>query len=293
MPRHIETSLTRREALALMGAASLGACAFTRGSSPAPISRWGVQLYTLRDVAPRDLEGTLRTLADIGYREVETAGYYNRSAADFRRALDTAGLSAPSCHVQGNMVTQFGAGLPKLLDDAATIGHKWLVSPSLSGVARGADGYRQASDLLAKAGAAARSAGVRVAFHNHDADFRPIPDATGQPGPSGMDIFLQSTPADTVFFELDVYWIVRAGLDPVAFLDRHKGRVKMLHVKDAGPPPQQVMSDVGAGTLDWATILRHAEAGGVEHAFVEHDRPGNSIESVRASYRHLSSLRRQ
>jgi sugar phosphate isomerase/epimerase len=250
----------------------------------AVVSSWGIQLYTLRDVLQRDFAGTIAALATIGYKEVETAGYYGKSPADVRRVLDENGMTAPSAHVDYSAVT---TNLQPLLDDCATIGHKWLVVPSLPGSMRTADGYKRVGEGLAKAAAQARGAGVRIAYHNHDVDFAPLNDT------NGMDLILASSPADAVFAELDVYWIVRAGRDPFAFLKEHPGRVKMLHLKDSGGPtsvPAHEMRDVGAGVIDWPRLLTQAEAAGVEHNFVEHDRPTDALTSARASYQYLSRL---
>ena len=285
-----DTRITRRDAIALLGIAGLGGLSWRSSLLPAPITRWGVQLYTLRSVAGRDLEGTLKTLAEIGYKEVETHSYYGRTAAEIRKALDTAGLSAPAAHTNLNALT---TNLSRLLDEAATIGHKWLVVPSLPGsMTNSADGFKQAGEQLATAAAAAKSSGIRVAFHNHAGEFRTFQSPASGVQMTGMDLLLQSSPADAVFVELDVYWIVKGGGDPLAFLDKYRGRVKMLHLKDASAAPEIAMRDVGAGTINWAEVLRRADAGGAEHAFVEHDNPGDPAASARASFEYLSKLRR-
>jgi sugar phosphate isomerase/epimerase len=105
-----------------------------------------------------------------------------------------------------------------------------------------------------------------------------------------MELMLAAAPADALFVELDVYWIVRAGGDPHAFLERHRGRVKMLHLKDSGGPPDHEMRDVGSGSIDWSRILTTAQRNGVEHVFAEHDRPGDALASLRASYSYLSRI---
>lgn len=272
--------MSRREALATLGVAGLAGLSFRW---PAPISRWGIQLYTVRSLLQRDFDGTLKAIGQIGYKEVETAGYYNRSPADVRKALDAAGLAAPSAHVDLNSVD---TGLPALLDACATIGHKWLVVPSLPRNSYTADGLKEVGEKLTKAAAAAKSADVRIAYHNHDVDFRPIGDS------NGMELLLAASGPD-VAAELDVYWIVKSGGDPLAFINKHRGRVKMLHLKDASAAPEQAMRDVGSGTIDWKAVLSAGDAGGVEHAFVEHDNPGaDPIASAKASFEYLSHLKR-
>ncbi|HKS05973.1 MAG TPA: sugar phosphate isomerase/epimerase [Gemmatimonadaceae bacterium] len=287
---HFDTPISRRDALALLGVAGIGGLSWHNSLFRAPVTRWGVQLYTLRSIAGRDLEGTLKTLAEIGYREVETHTYYNRTAADIRKALDDAGLVAPSMHTNLNALT---TNLPRLLEEANTIGHKWLIVASLPGsLTSTADGFKQAGEQLAKAAAAAKPAGIRVGFHNHAGEFKTFPVGEGGREVTGMDLLLQSSPADAVFVELDVYWIVKGGADPLAFLDKHRGRVKLLHLKDASAAPEIAMRDVGAGTINWPEVMKRADAGGAEHAFVEHDSPGDAVASVRASFEYLSKLKK-
>ena len=272
----IHTSLSRRELLAALAVAGVGPFALPR----AALSRIGVQLYTLRRLAGQDLDGTLSAVAKLGYKEVETAGYYNKTPADFRRSLDAAGLTAPSAHVG---IEVLETGLPAQLEVCSTIGHKWLVVPSLPGRFRTEAGYKQVGEILGKAAAGAKAAGVRIAFHNHAEEFAPIGGSTG------MDLILQSAPAE-VAAELDVYWIVKAGGDPFAFIDKYSKRVKMLHLKDATAAPERAMREVGSGTIDWPRLLPRAEAAGVEHVFVEHDNPGDALASVKSSYEYLSKL---
>jgi sugar phosphate isomerase/epimerase len=240
-----------------------------------------VQLYTLRSVLPRDVPGVLASVAKIGYREVETAGYGNVPAADFRKALDAAGLTAPAAHVDLNAID---AGLAASLENCAIVGHQWLVVPSLPNAVRTPDGYKRVGETLGKAADAARKAGVRIAYHNHDIDFTPID------GTTGMDLLMKYSPPE-VAAELDVYWIVKAGGNPFAFIDSHRGRVKMLHLKDASPAPDMTMLDVGAGTIDWPKLLPHAKAAGVEHVFVENDRPGTDpLAAIKTSYDYVSRV---
>lgn len=263
--------------LAALAVAGLGPFALARAN----FSKIGLQLYTLRNLAGRDLDGTLAAVAKIGYKEIETAGYANKTPADFRRSLDAVGLTAPSAHVS---LEQLDTGLPAQLEAATTIGHKWLVVPSLSNRYRTEDGLKQAGEILGKAAAASKSAGVRIAYHNHDVDFAPVGNTTG------MDLLLKSSP-DDVAAELDVYWIVKAGGDPFAFLDKYPKRVKMLHLKDASAAPERAMRDVGSGTIDWPRLLPKAEAMGIEHVFVEHDNPGaDPMAAVKSSYDYLAKL---
>lgn len=278
MPPTINRALSRREVLTLLGAAPF---ALRHSWRLAPFPKVGVQLYTVRSVLPGDVPGTLAAIAKIGYREVETAGYGNLPAADFRKALDAAGLTAPSAHVDLNAID---SGLAATLENCATVGHKWLVVPSLPNSVRTLDGYKRVGETLGKAAEAAKKAGVRIGYHNHDIDFAPIE------GTTGMELLLKYSPAD-VAAELDVYWIVKADGDPFAFIDKHPGRVKMLHLKDASPAPEMTMLNVGSGTIDWPKLLPRAKAAGVEHVFVENDRPGaDPLAAIKSSYDYVSRV---
>src|SRR5262245_48053219 len=142
------TPVSRREVLAWLGVAGLTGLRSGTIGWRAPISKWGIQLYTLRRLAQADFEGTLKALGEIGYKEVELAGYYGRSAADVRKALDAAGLTSPSFHLQGS-ITTLNSGLAATLKDCETIGHKWIVVPSLPQSV----GHRDAGTMLATAAA--------------------------------------------------------------------------------------------------------------------------------------------
>ncbi len=258
----------------MLGVAGLGSWSW---AWPRPYDRLGVQLYTLRSALSRDFEGTLAAVGAIGFAEVETHDYFGRSPAAVRAALDAAGLKAAAAHVT---IEALDTALPALLEQASVVGHRWLVVPYLGGPFRSADGYAKAGAVLSRAAEQAAAAGIGVAYHNHDFEFT---DVEGQ---TGMDRLLAAT-SRQVSIELDVYWIYRAGGDPVAFMQRHADRVRLLHLKDSGGAPAHEMRDVGAGVIDWRAVLVAAKSVGVAHVFVEHDRPAEPLDSVRASYAHL------
>jgi sugar phosphate isomerase/epimerase len=131
---------------------------------------------------------------------------------------------------------------------------------------------------------AAKSVGLRVAFHNHNAEFRKIGDVVP------YDILVQETDPALVSFEMDLYWAVNAGVDPLDYFGRFPGRFRMVHVKDSMGPPDHKMVEVGAGKIDFKKIFAQSDKAGIEHYFVEHDQPANPMESVAASYRYLAAL---
>jgi len=281
--------MDRRSFLSSLGAVAvaptLAACA--RGASTAdstgPMAQsaarlpLGVQLYTVRSEMAKSVEQTLARLAQLGYREVEFAGYYGRTPAQVKAALAAAGLTAPSAHLGLDLLT--GEKRAQTLADAAAIGHEWVVLPWLAPNQRGGiDGYKRLATTMNDIASAAQQAGLKFAYHNHDFELTPVE------GQLPLEVLMAETDAARVKFELDVYWTVKAGTDPLAFLNAHPGRIAMLHLKDATAAPAREMASVGAGTIDWAAVLARGIAKGtVSHAFVEHDNPSDVWASVSAS----------
>ena len=244
--------------------------------------RIGVQLYTVRSLPQRDLAGTLERIAGIGYRDVEFAGYYGKSPAEIRELLTRYNLGAPSSHIP---VASLRGDWKKALDEAKAIGHEFVTIPWLGDADRASvDSWKRVAELFNRGGAEAKAAGLRFAYHNHDFEFRRVGDVVP------FDLLLAETDPALVSFQMDIYWLVRAGHDPAEYFTRHPGRFTMVHAKDSAGPPAHRMVDVGAGTIDFATLLPRAVAGGVKHIFVEHDQPSDPMASITASYQHLAKL---
>lgn len=276
-PPDAASTVTRRTALRAMGVLLLGAPALEgRWSVSGPL---GVQLYTLRDAMAESVERTLSRVAAIGYREVEFAGSFGRTPEQIRAALDDTGLRAPSAHMGVDAFDDW----PATLEAAATMGHRWIVIPSLPPQMRATlDDWRRTAERFGRAAMAACSAGIRVAFHNHAVEARPLE------GRIPLDVFLEETDPDLVGVQADIHWLVEGGVDPVTFLDRWPGRIPSLHLKDRTADGE--MADVGAGAVDWPAVLAAARRAGVQHHFVEHDRPADPFASVRASFEYLNGL---
>ncbi|WP_163233940.1 sugar phosphate isomerase/epimerase family protein [Caulobacter rhizosphaerae] len=274
----------------------------------------GLQLYTLGDEPKKDLEGTLRRVAEIGYRDIELPGLFSREPPDLRRAADAAGLAISSLHVPAA-----GAGVsvrsePQALADlAGALGVRQLVVPMFPlppglrlqpGVAletaitqavvqAGEDMWKRLAQLLNERAAALAPHGITLSYHNHSVEFLPIGTGTG------WDILARETDPRLVYFEIDIGWVSSAGLDPVAFFGRHRGRVRQVHVKDVakGFTPSQALvtspAEVGSGVVDWARVLPAAYAAGARHFYVEQEPPFtlSRLESIARSYTYLSKLR--
>jgi sugar phosphate isomerase/epimerase len=242
----------------------------------------GLQLYTVRSLMADDVAGTLDAVARIGYREVETAGLHGLAPADFRRLLDDHGLRSVSGHVP---LDALRTEAERTLADAAVLGQHWVTVPWLAVEDRTPDGYRRVAESLNLAGEAASAAGLRVAYHNHDFEFAELPGAQGR---TGWELLLTATDPALVDLQMDIFWTVHAGSDPVAWFERHPGRFPMVHAKDRTATGEMV--DVGAGVIDFAAVLAVGRATGLLHILVEHDQPGDPLASVRNSYATLAAL---
>ena len=313
--------ISRRIFVAAAGAsvASLAAGCRSRVSPRAPVSgaragnaaqlnRVGVQLYTVRDRMEKDFAGTLERLAQIGYREVEFAGYFNNTPEQVRTLLDRLKLSAPSVHV---MLDALQKDLPGQIRSARTIGHEYLTVPALleplMGRPTGADYWQRTAAEFNRIAKLLHAEGLGFAYHNHAFEFERLAD-----GRTGYDVLLAETDPTLVKFELDLFWATFAGSDPLAMFEKNPGRYAMWHVKDmrgveearrqaAAPGSvtqkmQEAMSRlaaVGTGEIDFRPIFAHAQQAGLQHFFVENDAAPttpSSLDDVETSYRNLTRL---
>ncbi|MGQ0713112.1 MAG: sugar phosphate isomerase/epimerase family protein [Gemmatimonadaceae bacterium] len=274
----------RRAFLTTFGSALLGAACARTGSTTGDdrLERIGIQLYTVRRDMQQDFEGTLARVAEVGYREVEFAGYYGRSAADVKAMLARVGLTAPSSHIG---LPDFRRDVDGIIATASGIGHNYLVVPWLDvSERRTLDDYRRIGHELNRIGEKVRAAGMRLGYHNHDFELAHMD------GRVPLDVLLEEADPNLVVLELDLYWAVKGGIDPVAYLAQHPGRIPLVHVKDSAGAPEHRMVDVGKGTIDFGQIFARREQAGIRHAFVEHDDPPSTAETMRSSYEHLARL---
>jgi sugar phosphate isomerase/epimerase len=241
--------------------------------------RLGVQLYTLRSLMEASVPLTLEQVARIGYSEVEFAGYFGVRPSQLRRWLDDLGLAAPAAHV-----SLLDGDLAAILDAAVELGHRYLIQASLPLLGRRSlNTFRRAAASLNQAGAAANKRGLAVAYHNHDFEFMPAG------GMVPYDILLAETDPSLVWMEMDLYWIAKAGRDPLRYFAAHPGRFGLCHLKDMDRRGR--IADVGRGILDFRGILAQRQKAGLQHFFVEHDSPRDPIASVQTSYNYLDTLR--
>ncbi len=268
------------------------------------LERLGVALFTVRDQMKADTNGTLKAIADLGYRYVESALLPSLGPAAKAAGLKQASAYAPTYLVTGNRQAWAGSGdlLPesydwsKAVDEAKARGLEYLVVVYLQKAERGGlDVYRDLAARLAKAGEACKKAGLGLAYHAHAFEYEPIG------GERPIDIILKETPKDLLGLELDTFWASIAAMDPVKMVETHAGRVPLVHLKDKakgtpvqydeGKVPKDAFKEIGQGEVDYAKFLPAAAKAGVKYYYVEQDYcAGSPLDSLRASRQALSTL---
>jgi sugar phosphate isomerase/epimerase len=304
---------TRKKFLKLSGASLLGGMLLSNKVAAslfgdAPIKPIGLQLFTFFNVIDDDVPGTLKKIAAIGYKEIESAfskkgGYYGMKPKEFAALLNDMGMSWKSHHVLGAPFKMpAGAKMPtdangnpikfppmrnlrenmqELIDEVAEGGVEYLVCANTP--TDTLNELKQSIETLNKTGEACKKSGIAFCYHNHDTEFKEVE------GQIPYHLLLSQTNADTMKMELDLCWVTKAGVDPVELFKQHPGRFPLWHVKDidkdmTGPQP------VGTGIIDFKRIFDNASVAGMKHFFVEHDMPKDPFASITSSYNYLSKM---
>jgi len=275
-------AINRRTFLGTMTAATVLGSRLSWAADSRKIEKVGVQLYTVRDAMKADFPGTLAKVAKIGYREVEFAGLFDHTPQDVRKMLDSNGLTAASSHIP---YQNLSSGWEQTLDGAKTLGQSFIVCPSIDDdVLKQPDGWKRAAEAFNRAGEASKKVGLQFGYHNHTPEFTPTKD-----GKLPYDILLTETDPNLVTMEMDLFWIIKAGQDPLQYFNKYPGRFSLVHVKDMKKDGS--MTDVGQGTIDWKAIFAQSDKAGIKHYFVEHDEPKSPFDDIRASFDYLQRLR--
>lgn len=217
-----------------------------------------VQLYTLRDIMPKDVPGTLRAVAELGYDGVEFAGLHGTPPGELRAILDNLGLKVCSAHVALNLLE---GDLAREIDTYQMLGCQLLVVPWIGEGLRG--DFAALGAALNRIAVGVRAAGMRLAYHNHNFELRE------QGGKTGLDVLVETTDPTAVGFELDCGWVHKAGRDPLTQMRRLAGRLPVIHVKDVAADGD--WAEVGQGVIDYTPIVAAAPSLGVEWLIVEQD----------------------
>jgi sugar phosphate isomerase/epimerase len=237
----------------------------------------GIQLYTVRGSMEQDVPATLAAVAAIGYKEVECAGYFNIPPEKFRGMIEDLGMRSPNSHVDWAKMRDDPRSV---IEPAAAIGNQWATIAWLpEEERRPLDKWKAWAETLNKAGEIAKTFDMRVAYHNHEFEFQPTD------GRVPYDILLAETNPELVDFELDFFWVRNAGKDIGEVLNRAPGRFVMAHIKDMNAAGDMV--DVGAGEIDFVSLLASPAGSRIHHLFVEHDTPQDAFRTAAISYRAL------
>jgi sugar phosphate isomerase/epimerase len=257
----------------------------------------GLQLYTLRSPLEADLAGTMKAVAEAGYGQVELYGFPECDA--MIAAAKDVGLKVQSTHFAwDSVVSPSDAGysdFAKILEKAQRLGLKHLVVPYLTDAQRKTlSDYQKVAAHLSAAAEMSAKAGIRLAYHNHHFEFAPH-----EKGRTGYQVLMEEC-SEKVFFELDVFWVAVAGLDPVELIKKMKGRVTQLHLKDlkqgiavpnfSSPLPDDAFQELGDGVIAMQPIIEAAAAEGVEHCHIEQDQSPDPLASVRQSMAYWNKI---
>lgn len=284
----LQLSLSAAAGVALTGMACKNSNKMA-GGGKGNLGDFGLQLYTLRDDLPKDPKGVLKQVADAGYKQIESFEgkqgiFWGMSNTEFKKYMDDLGMKIVSSHCD------YKTDFERKAAEAAAIGMSYLMCPYL-GPQKSLDDYKKAADVFNEKGEVCKKNGIRFAYHNHDYSFKL------QDGQYPQDIMMQGTNADTVDFEMDIYWVVAAGQDPEAWMQKYKNRFRLCHVKDRSKTPVtdngKNSVDLGTGNIDYAKILKTAEDNGLKYKIVEQEAyPTNPpLEAIKVDATYMSNLK--
>ena len=239
----------------------------------------GIQLYSLREQISDNVTKVIGKVAQAGFSEVETYGYslesgfWGLTPLEFNSLLNENGLVSPSGHYDLGAALSKGVSqsdAKRLLDECAeaalAIGQKVIVVPWLSeDIRQSKDDYKLVAEKLNLAGEELMKSGLSIGYHNHAFEFDVFE------GETGYDVLLAETEADKVEMELDLYWVVRSGVDPLDLFEKHPGRFSLWHVKDMDKVNQDLNTEIGNGSIDFSVIFEKATLAGLKHAFLEQE----------------------
>jgi sugar phosphate isomerase/epimerase len=271
-----------------IGAGSLLLPALARSSASvsagsARVKDIGIQLYTVREEMLADPVATLKKLAQIGFKELESArsdkgNYYGLAPKEIRKICDDLDMKLRSGHIHVDNDWQ------KSIDEAAETGQEYLISAVLPSPGQTVENYQRSADAFSKYGEDCRKANISFGYHNHDSEFEVVD------GQILYDILLERSDPALVKMEMDLGWVVAAGHDPLAYFAKYPHRFPLWHLKDMDMTRKQ-STEFGKGQLDIKKILQHGKQSGMKHFFLEQEEyTHNAFESVQIDYDYLTKL---
>ncbi len=277
----MKPEFSRRSLLALAAGTPL-----SRGLAQSRRIPVGLELYSVRDELAKDVKGTVTAIAKMGYQVVEFYSPYYQWTSDYareiRNLMDDLGIRCNSTHNDYRALT--ANGLPKAIELNGILGAKYVVMASAQ--ANSADEWKSVADVLSAASGKLQPAGLRAGYHNHQAEFRAVPN-----GKMPIEIIAANTPK-TVMLQLDVGTCVEVGYDPVKWIEANPGRINCLHLKDWGAGQGRGYQCLyGEGDVKWAPVFAAAEkTGGVEYYLIEQE--GSRLPSLETARRCLENYRK-
>jgi len=248
----------------------------------------GLQLYTLRQVIMKDVKGTLKAVADMGYTQAETYGYNNgklfgMTVKEFGDYMKSIGMKTISGHYGIELTTN---NWEKSCEDAKSLGQKYVVVPWLDKKYYSSlDELKKTCETLNKAGEVAKKYDLQFGYHNHAFELEQVE------GQVMMDFMLGQLDPKLVTWEMDIYWIVRGGSDPIKYFEKYPGRFQLWHVKDMDKVNPENNADVGTGSIDFKNLFAKADQAGLKDFFVEQESyPSTPMESTKNCVNYLKTI---
>lgn len=282
-------SLRRRDFLKTTTAGAVGIMALSplgiTSCGPRDRKSYGVglELYTIRDAMAEDVPGSLKKVSELGYRYLEPADYadgkfYGYSPSEFRKMAEDLGMKVVSSHskVEAAGVTLDNA--KEMADAHAELGVEYCIQPWVEEVDRTVEKYKKMVSDWNEVGQIMKNVGIQFGYHNHNFEFANLDGVVPY-----YDIYLPEMDPDLITMEIDLYWVTKAGQDPVEMFNKYPGRFQLFHMKDMlnknGIPFYDVIKDdicsVGEGVVDFKRILEAKKVAGMKYMFVEDDNQGN------------------
>jgi sugar phosphate isomerase/epimerase len=271
---------TRRSFLKQGGAALFSLSALPVFSSSTKLKSFGIQLYTFRDIIGKDTQNVLNQLAAAGYKELEAYGLdsgmlFNQKPEEFKKRVDDLGMKLIGSHAGAGRqadkdvkqgLDALAPNWKKTVEAAKKAGLEYLTVPWTEDKFRkSADDIKRCAEVLNKIGEYTHSQELKFTYHNHAFEFEPVE------GVIMYDQWLKETDPKTVNFEMDIYWIISAGKNPLDYFEKYPGRFPQWHVKDMNKADKKQNADVGTGSIDFISLFKAAKKAGVKHYFVEHE----------------------
>ncbi len=259
----------------------------------------GLQLYSIRDAMGADVRGSLKKVSELGYKYVELASYsdgkfYGLAPVEFKKIVSDLGMETLSSHTNVEAASVSLDNAQIMADAHAELGIKYCVQPWVEEADRNIEAYKRMVGDLNEVGRIMKDVGIQMGYHNHNFEFDTLDGIVPY-----YDIFMPEMDADLITMEIDLYWVTKAGQDPVEMFNKYPGRFKLFHLKDMftrqDAPYFDVLKDdispVGEGVIDFKSILAAKEVAGMKHFFVEDDNQGNGkpFEGIESSITNLTS----